>query len=592
MRHTARFLAPCLTAAALATPPALAQDDAGSGMAAELEKIDFTVEVPEVQADDSSMDTAAIKAVLEGGFTDHAEDLATLDAARITVPTITISYDPPMDGVDDMEGPVTIEYSDLVLENVADGIAKSLTLGGFSMEQDGGAAEFGEVQVANYDFGALFAVYGIIEASETGMRTVFDSFDIAGGTFTGAQGGGCTLGPIHAGAMRARPLERPIEELIALTARADAEEEEMGAPAPETTAELIAFLGDLATAFETSPVTVGELDCAGEDDEGEPVEVAIESFEIGGYANARYPEINVSGIDVTAADGTIAIKNFTLKSIDYAGPLAAIEQAAGEIDDDWFEDNARKMMPVFEGFSLTGADVDAPDPETPGERIKGSLGSLDLTLGAYRNAIPTEISSHARDVTLVVPEAYFEEAAAEIRELGLTEMTLGYELAAAWHPDTNTISLDELSINGKNLGRIAVTAMLGNAGEELFADNPTMAMMAGMGLTVKSAGVDIANEGLLEAIVTLAAAEQNMPPEALRAMVAGMAQGGIISVLQNSDDAQALAAAVHTFLDGGSSLSVDATAIDEAGVGLAELQRLESDPAALAQKVSIESSAE
>ncbi|WDR03675.1 hypothetical protein PSQ19_06305 [Devosia algicola] len=91
--------------------------------------------------------------------------------------------------------------------------------------------------------------------------------------------------------------------------------------------------------------------------------------------------------------------SFVSKPFDLSGPIATLENAPQNIDQKWLEDNARLLIPDYAGLSFSGVVIDVPNPESAGERIKGGIGSFDLSLANYLNGIPTDIKTSATHIT-------------------------------------------------------------------------------------------------------------------------------------------------------------------------------------------------
>src|SRR5690606_2331414 len=127
-------------------------------------------------------------------------------------------------------------------------------------------------------------------------------------------------------------------------------------------------------------------------------------------------------------------------------PIALIEAAPAELDEAWFEANARGLVPAFGGFSFGDVFIDVPDSEEIGARVKASIGAFELSLGEYLNGIPTNLVLSASNVIAELPADSDDEQIQQLIALGITSVDAGFTLATAWNEADDTIALEEFSI--------------------------------------------------------------------------------------------------------------------------------------------------
>ena len=289
----------------------------------------------------------------------------------------------------------------------------------------------------------------------------------------------------------------------------------------------------------------------------------------------------------------MSIDNMTFKSMDFTNLIATLESAPAALSEQWFADNARRMMPDFEGFSLANVAVDIPNPDEEDTRLVGGLGSFDLTLTDYRNGIPGNVSSVARNLVLELPEDTEDPQLRQLYDLGLTSLDLGYTFKANWDATDNTIKLTDLSIMGADLANITLMGTLANATEALFSHNESQALAAAMGVAIANLKLDVVDAGLSDLLLAVAATEQNAKPEQLRPIMAGLAEGTIIGIMTGAAEAQKVGAAIGSFVSGKTKhLTIDLTANQSPGLGFLDFMAAEEDPAALIGKVTIDASAQ
>jgi hypothetical protein len=547
----------------------------------------FEVTVPTIEATDSNVDEATLRSILSGDIAAHADQVAHLTAKSIRIPDLRL-HSSVLTG----EGQVTeseIVYRDIEFRDVVDGVAASTAVGG--AEMTGGAdvtMKIGRISTGLFDMGAALAMYRLVPApSETELRPIYRDFAIESVTFTGPNVA-CAVGPISMAEFRARPLKYAFGDLLALMGTMQTAKD---SPPPEAVSKFVAFYADLFQAFETSPATISSFECAGKDETGKSANFRLGPLTVGAFAKARYPDVTVQNIEISAEDAQVDVASFTLKGIDLAGPIAAVQSASGPIDEDWVRENGRQLMPAFGGFALSGLSVDGPDATDPSKRVKASVADFDLTLGDYVDGIPTRISSSAHHVAAPLPADSENAAVQQLLALGIDHVDAGYELSGQWDEAANRIVVDRLMLTGVDLGTLSAAATLGNATRDLFSQDETVSMAAATGLTIKNLKLDLENDGLADRLFTLSAAQQGKDLTAYRTAISGFAQGSILGVLGGTDQAKKLAEAVGSFISGAKSLSISITAKDEAGIGLPDLTSVQEDPTALSEKITVDGSA-
>ncbi|HHY51430.1 MAG TPA: hypothetical protein GYA10_16985 [Alphaproteobacteria bacterium] len=550
----------------------------------------WTLTVPRIEAVDSSLDEAAIRALFSTDASSTIARLATLDAASIRIPEITVSYRSP-------EGsePATTRftYRDVVLTDVADGVARGgASVGGMEMQGlPGSSFTLGRMSADLLDLGGILAFYGLGGAPQSGeMRPLYRNFVLDGAEFAEA-GFRCTIGAATAAEFRARPLKHSFADLLAAAQELEAAETSNTPPSAATIAQLIGFYVDFLTAFESTPSRLDGLSCTGPADDGKTVSFGAGPLTIGAFAPGIYPSFALNDFGLEIADeGWLKFGNFTWKSMDLNPAIAALAEAGDSIDVGWFETNWRKLIPAIEGVSIADFSMDLPDEQGgPSGRIVAAIEGIDVTLRDYVNGIPTTISTKGTGIRLDVPEG---PSGTELRALGLASLDLDFDFTARWDEAARTIALENVAVSGEDLGGIAIAARIGNAGAELFSDDLEVAQAAAMGLTLRELTIRVDNAGIAPTLIALAAADEDMAPDAFHLQLAGMARALPLAVLGATEEAIGLSEALGKFLEGTPTLVVTLTAVDPNGIGLAEFMAAQENPETLKGKFRVAAKAE
>ena len=550
------------------------------------------IEIASVTVEDGNLSEEGLRALLSENPSASLASLATLDAKSVTVPEIRFSM--PSAGGEGEPVEISVVYRDLVFSNVADGVAESAVLGSSSIEGAKDVAfEFGAMTISNFDVGALLGFYGFNTGTvSTEMAEVYSSFTFAGGSVT-APMVNCDIGGATGGAFSARPLSMSMTDMTKLTQELEAAQTAGTEPTPEQVSTLILFYADMLTAFTSDPMTFEGFDCTGTGEKGEKFAVSSSAFNVESFEPGIYPAFGLDAFEMSVEgedSGTISLGNFTFKSIDFNDAIAAV-RAAATLDETWFEANWRLLVPAFEGLSMTNLAVDIPNPESAGDRIEASMADLDITLGAYVNAILSDFALSIVDLIVPLP-ADGEPPIAELRARGINSLTIDAATSMIWNAADQTITVRDLALDAAELGSIRISGTLGNATEALFADTEAEALMAAQMLTIKDLTITLDDGGISGLIVAAASAEAGQPEGALRTQVSGLVQGMTLAILGNTDEALVAAQSLGKFLGGKArNVTVTLTSTDPAGLGIADLAAFEQDPTAPASAAPVEAAA-
>jgi hypothetical protein len=563
---------------------AMAQDSTTAAPSGDAMKTDLSI--PTITAVGSSMDEAALRDVLSGNIGPHAADLAALSATSITIPEIDLSMTMNTEGKSTSS---KVVYKDIVLNNVKNGVAESASVGSTSTATSEGSFNFGKLAANAVDFGAILSFYSMVPntAADQTMKPIYKNFSFEGGTFSGS-GASCTFGKVSADEFDARPLKVSFAELMDAANRLD---KAGNNPAPDDMGKVVSFITDVFQAFKSTPLSLDGLKCDGNAD-GKAFNFSIGSLGMDGYAPGTYPALTIK--DVTFADDakdSFKLDSATFKAIDLSAPIAAVEAAGASIDKAWFDTNARKLIPSWAGFSMSGLALDIPNPDDATTRLQANIADFDLTLSDYLNGIPTKISTKASGVDVPLPADSTDDTVKMLQAVGITRLNMNYELSAGWDQASKAINIDKVAFSGNDLGSIALAAVVGNAGDELFDTDPNTEMAASMAVTLKNIKLDIADAGVGDKLVPLMAAGAD--PATFRSQLAGQAEGAVIAMLGSTDQARDLGAALSDFIQGTKkSVTINVAAKDPAGLPVPVLMQASDNPAIIAPQVDITGTAQ
>lgn len=544
----------------------------------------YGLKVPTVEIVDGNLNEGAIRGLF-GGAPAALQPLATLTAKSLTIPEISVTYKVDVAGAQ----PAVITYRDLTLTDVVDGVAASATVGAAEFSgPEGASGTFGEMSTGRFDIAALLGFYGFIanSSASTEMKEVYADFKFTGGTLSAPEFS-CKFGTAEAGSFSARPLKQSMADVQTILFEAEAAQKAGTELSPDKIKQLVLFYTDMLTAFTSTPMTFDGFSCSGKDDKGRPMTIASGLISADGFEPAIYPKFSLDDFRIEVAnEGHLNFGNFTWKQMDFSSAIATLE-AATSFDEAYFEANWRKLVPYFDGVSLTDLDIDVPDENKPGTRITATLGSFDSTLSNYVNGIPANIALSLGNFILPITAEMTDLPVADLLARGIDKLDISLGTKLAWDQATSTIKVDDVLIDMGTLGRINLSGTFGNATEALFADNTDQATMAAMMLTLLDVTVEVEDRGIGSIVFAAGAKDAGQPEASFRTAVAGMAQGMTLAFLGNTTEALTAAQQLGTFLTGASHLKLTITAKDPAGIGLADLAAAETNPAALAGKLNV-----
>ncbi len=219
-----------------------------------------------------------------------------------------------------------------------------------------------------------------------------------------------------------------------------------------------------------------------------------------------------------------------------------------------------------------------------------TLADYEIKLGNYVGAIPTSLHSRLDD--LAADTSFLKAQGSELQQLGYKILDLSTATDVVWNENSKSISVNEISAKGANMGSVLLKATLGNVPRELFAGSLAQMQVAGLGVTLGEASLRVENTGLLDKIVARMAAIQKTTPDKLRAQWGTQAALGIPQMLGGSDSAKALGNAVASFIAKPKSLSISVKAKDVTGLGITDLMAGGGvSPAAILNKLDVTASA-
>lgn len=222
---------------------------------------------------------------------------------------------------------------------------------------------------------------------------------------------------------------------------------------------------------------------------------------------------------------------------------------------------------IFEDMSF-----DVPHSAYPGGRVGVGILSLEASLAAFHNSIPTSFDVEGMGVRFDVPAAPDTPMLAALRTAGLVRIDGTFRLAAEWNERQNTISLLEASVTTRDVGGVFLAGEVAKAGKALYSTDPAEAQAALSGLTIRFVTASIRDSGLRDLLAaSIVKPDKDDPGERLAVLARIVAQTAF-GILYPSDDAGAVGAALKRFIaEGLKSIEVTVQAKTEPGIDLIDI---------------------
>jgi len=575
--------------------PAMAAEDVTfENLSFSLGPLSFTI--PKITITGSSLSRSDLQGLVSGPWgIATADALAKLDATSITIPEIHWDFTHTVPASAGKDAATMTQHGlqkDVRLDDIKGGKAARVSIGGISNDVKGPVSMSyitGALQSTDYDLAGAVRVFFATAQPGEAPKPLAGPTTIDGIQFRGPEGVEVKVGKVAYGAIKMRPLSTPVANLFPMMMAANASGKPMqGSDA----AKVLAMIADLYDAFAIDGFSISDINVKVPNPAFQSAQV--KTVKVGVVANSRFAELGVEGLDVNAAGGHVKLDRLALLGLDIRTFLSALADVAktGNVDDkamqhlDW-----RTAIPHLDGVVVKGVDVAAP--MGPGAPKSFTLAGYELKLGNYVGAIPTMIRSQLDDLAGDV--SLLQDKAAQLQALGYKTVDLSTVTDLIWDEAKKSISVNEVSAKGANMGAMTIKGTLGNAPRELFSGSVPQMRVAGLGVTLADASLRLENAGLLDRIAELLAKMQNTTSDNLRTKWGTQAALAIPAILGNSDKAKALGNAIAAFIAKPKSLAISVKARDSNGLGITDVAQVMSaqgaDPKALFEKLDVTATA-
>lgn len=299
----------------------------------------------------------------------------------------------------------------------------------------------------------------------------------------------------------------------------------------------------------------------------------------------EFGTIRVAGIDVDMA---------------YPKDVGATEAQSAETDEQ--ASDAPSSEPLVPGADQAeGGDQQTdksavsrqePAAATVPERIRFALKSYELALEKPYNGIPTDIRIKQEELSIPVLEGSPDEVYVQLRKLGLKEVVLSYNLAAAWDELNQNLVIKDISLSGKDMGSLSLSGLVGGFTKEFFSFDPAMTQVALFGLTAREVRLKVEDRGLMAKGIKLYAEQSEMTGDQVRGMLTMMAAAGLQQFAADQPKLQGVVDALSRFVAAPGTFTLTVRSKAENGIGVFDLLAASENPILILDKVDLEATAQ
>jgi hypothetical protein len=571
--------------------PVLAQEAASAVQDVTLQDVTFAfgdtvLKAPRITASGTRLSKDELTALLKSGPGESwPARLVRLDAASFAIPELRVERAGPA------AAPV-VTYRDVMARDVRAGRIAELTAAGASILVAGGPQKgtgtYGRLRATDVDLPVLARLYGEPGDGKSALQRVYATFSVDEVAYVDARGTAVTIARIEGRDLSGRQI--PATWTGALQAFTGVDYDTI-APADRT--RLLTLGADLAEA-----VSLGTLEATGLSvQEAKP----RDAFRLG---IARMGMTNAGGtledITFSGGDGAKArIARLSLDGFSLSPTIAALRKLAA-LTAEPSEADLRLLTPAIGTLALKDLSLDLPpEPTTPrGPRdpadatgaMHVGLRDAALNFAPPRDGVPTAGRISLSGLTLPASAVAGVPGLGSLGLYGYSDLDLAVVADTSWDEAARELKLSEVSISGKDMGRVRINGMIGGIGPEVFNPDVAISSFAMLSATAKALDLTIENTGLFDRFIAAQSKVLSLKPEELKQEYVTASVFGVPAILGNSAGAKAVGAAMGQFVTKPGTLSLSLRPKNGTGIGMLEFGAAPT-PAALFDRLDVNAKA-
>ena len=591
--------------------PAAAQEAASAVQDLVLENValafgDTTVSAPRVAVSGTRLSKEELLAIFR---TDAKEPWGTrlqrLDAGSLTMPELRVER---RSG----EKRQIVTYRDVTARNVHGGRISELTAAGATLSVEGpgkeqgqsgtGAGSYGKIRAEEVDLTALARLYAEAGDARSGFQRLYAALAIDSIAFIDERGTTVSIARLSGRDFAGRQTPATWSGAVESLSGADLSQAD-----PAKRARAAGLVADLAEA-----VSVGSLeasDFAVKEVKGpDPVSFGIGRIAYAGggaEAGVTLSDVSFGSAEASGRLARLALTGFsleptiaTLRRLAKAAPDKPAEKGAAPApapDPAAQEAELRRLTPLIGTLTLSGLGLTLAGPvaDPAGKAAPMQLGVRggSVSFGPPKDGVPTASRLSLSGLTLPASAVEGVPGLGSLGLYGYRDLDLDLVADTAWNEGTRELSFKELSLSGKDMGRLQLNATLGGIGPEVFDPDAAVSGFAMLSATAKALDLTLENGGLFERFIAAQAQVLSLKPDELRKEYVTASVIGVPIILGNSAAAKAIGAAMGKFVAKPGTLSISAKAKNGDGLGMVDVSTAPT-PAAVLDKLEVNARAE
>lgn len=554
--------------------PALAAESAAT-VAAEnivVESNDATYAIPRIEATGTNLSQSELAGLFDAKSTKPiAERLATLSAAKISISEARVRS---------KGGAYTGQfvYSGIELTGVDKGLATEGRMTGISatfMSGDSTTAEAtcGPAQITDLDIGRNAMVMTQTAQAVEELRLLYSSFVTENCRMSFAQTQThVDIASISLKDVKGRPLLQSWNSVVDLFKPDEPETDD-----PDLGEKRRAYLLDVYASYALGGAEAKDVRITSNQD-GTVVVASLAKMSLDKFAASKAGEIRFEDLQVAASGAKVKVASMALHGFD----LASFAKLAARRAD---EQIAR--LPTLDEFVIEGLDVDAADPRADTAHTRFQLAKFTATGNTAADGTPTRLTWTLDHFTAALDDPKMASFA-EVAALGYDKLDLSSRLTVSFDQDKEELSIEDISLTGKDMGFVKFSGKFINVSKDLFSQDKAAVEAALYSALVKRVEIRVENAGFFDRYVARAAKQEGKSPDQIKRDYVTSVSLAVPAVLDNGPGAKVIAAALAKFVASPRTFHLVASAPD--GLGAADFALLK-EPAVLLEKLQVEATA-
>lgn len=574
--------------------------------------VDFagvTLTIPRASIEDNNLDRQAFADVF-GSKSDLsiAERISRFSAKRVAIPEVRMVQDLKTINQE-------VVYKDLVLDNIANGRIANYSASGatFAVEVDlPGEAGIPTPEKLNGTFGtmtgqdidaAYLARFYTEKAGpdDKDPRQVYGPVNVKDIVFSDGKSMQYKYNEIRSNGFSIRMLPEPFTEILKGIQDVTNPED---LPPKERAVFIERFLSLVDVIGKGDTEMLG-ISFQMEPKDGEKAEGNIDNILIK-FDNRRM-DMGLKNLRVTSGTGHVNLGEFSFEGFSWAPTMEGARKLAAVDDDQIASFPFTTLLPEFGTLRLRNIDVDVPDTtansdddlDTEGdsdaavqakapERVKLSAKGYEIALTKPVNGIPSAIRLVTDSLALQVPKDSNDQTFQILQRLGYDNVVFSSTVDAAWNEQDLTLAINDISLQGENMGSVSATGLIGGVGKDFFSGDKVLTQVAALGLTAREFNLRLVDQGAVGKLIKMYADEEGVSEDELRASLATMASMTLQGLVGDLPKLQDVVTAAARFLAKPGTFELSLKARSPKGLGMFDFMTAAQNPAGLLEKIDID----